>query len=171
MKLTFAASVPPVDFDRQQYQDIYSVRSTENSHWFSRTASIMALASAALLVGCGGGGGSGASDSVTAQDASTDSASTENASPTVKTAAETTTTTSWTTCATERQTCSFTGTRSVRYGTTTNYVTRSFTGGVACSNAVFGDPAYGQTKTCWISQATTATTTTPCGRFGSSQSR
>lgn len=161
MKLTFAASISPVNFDRQQYQDIYSVRATKNCHWLSRSASIMALASAALLVGCGGGGGgSGASDSVTAQDAPTDSASAENASPNVKAAADTTTTTSWATCATERQTCSFTGTRSVRYGTTTNYVTRTFTGGVACSNAVFGDPAYGQTKTCWISQATTATTTT-----------
>lgn len=56
--------------------------------------------------------------------------------------------TSWVTCATEWGTCSFTGTREVRYGTTTKYVTKSVTGPVRCSNAVFGDPAPGSAKSC-----------------------
>jgi subtilisin family serine protease len=55
----------------------------------------------------------------------------------------------WTKCAAEGQQCVFTGTRDVRYGTTTTFVTKTFTGGVACTNGVFGDPAYGYMKTCW----------------------
>lgn len=55
----------------------------------------------------------------------------------------------WEQCARESQTCSFTGTRQVRYGTASSYVTRSFTSSVSCSNSVFGDPAVAQTKWCW----------------------
>lgn len=55
----------------------------------------------------------------------------------------------WTKCASEGQQCAFTGTRDVRYGTTTSFTTKTFTGGVSCSNGVFGDPAYGYVKTCW----------------------
>jgi hypothetical protein len=55
----------------------------------------------------------------------------------------------WTKCASEGQQCAFTGTRDVRYGTTTSFVTKTFTGGVLCGNSVFGDPAYGYVKACW----------------------
>ncbi|WP_075793735.1 S8 family peptidase [Massilia putida] len=66
----------------------------------------------------------------------------------------TTTTPTWTTCATEGGTCTFSGTRDVRYGTATSYVTKTFTGSVACTNAVFGDPAYGYVKSCSYSSVT-----------------
>lgn len=54
----------------------------------------------------------------------------------------------WKDCATENQTCSFPGTRPVRYGAGDTYVERSLTGPVACSNAVFGDPLPGVAKSC-----------------------
>ena len=54
----------------------------------------------------------------------------------------------WTFCANESQRCSFTGTRAVRYGTATAFTTATWTGSVDCSNAVFGDPAYGIVKAC-----------------------
>jgi serine protease len=66
----------------------------------------------------------------------------------------TTTTPTWTYCASENGTCSFTGTRDVRYGTATNFVTKTFTGSVKCSNSVFGDPAYGVVKSCSYSSVT-----------------
>lgn len=54
----------------------------------------------------------------------------------------------WTSCATEGGTCSFSGTREVRYGTTTAYTSRIATGAVSCSNETFGDPAHGFVKSC-----------------------
>jgi serine protease len=65
-----------------------------------------------------------------------------------------TTTPTWTYCAAENGTCSFSGTRDVRYGTATSYVTKTFTGSVKCSNSVFGDPAHGVVKSCGYSSAT-----------------
>jgi len=64
------------------------------------------------------------------------------------------TTVTWTTCATEGGVCSFSGTRDVRYGTATSYVTKTFTGSVKCSNLVFGDPAHGFVKSCSYSSVT-----------------
>jgi serine protease len=69
-------------------------------------------------------------------------------------ASATTTTQTWTKCATEGGTCTFSGTRDVRYGTATSYVTKTFTGSVACTNAVFGDPAHGYVKSCSYSSIT-----------------
>jgi serine protease len=66
----------------------------------------------------------------------------------------TTTTPTWTYCAAENGTCSFSGTRDVRYGTATSYVTKTFTGAVKCSNSVFGDPAHGVVKSCSYSSVT-----------------
>ena len=65
----------------------------------------------------------------------------------------------WTPCANEGGTCSFSGTRQVQYGTATQYTTASYTDGIACTNAVFGDPAVGQTKNCrYASSSTTVST-------------
>jgi hypothetical protein len=60
---------------------------------------------------------------------------------------------SFTQCALEWQRCSFSGTRSVRYGANGVFGSpRSFTGGVDCRNDSFGgDPAPGATKSCQIS--------------------
>ncbi|MES2831877.1 MAG: hypothetical protein V4695_07795 [Pseudomonadota bacterium] len=62
----------------------------------------------------------------------------------------------WTTCATENGTCNFSGTRQVRYGANNSYATRTATGSVACTNQVFGDPAYGIFKSCQFSSETVA---------------
>ncbi|MCC2955031.1 right-handed parallel beta-helix repeat-containing protein [Massilia sp. IC2-477] len=64
--------------------------------------------------------------------------------------------TSWVTCATEWGTCSFSGSREVRYGTATAFVTKTVSGPVRCANSVFGDPAPGAAKSC--SYAVAATT-------------
>jgi hypothetical protein len=64
------------------------------------------------------------------------------------------TTVTWTKCANEGQTCSFSGKREVRYGTTTLYTSKVLTGPVACGNGTFGDPARGYIKSCWYSSVT-----------------
>lgn len=69
----------------------------------------------------------------------------------------------WVNCATEGRTCSFKGTAKVLYGptTTSGYTIKTFTNGTACTNKVFGDPAYGKPKKCWYDDASAGTPTTP----------
>ena len=69
-------------------------------------------------------------------------------------AAPVTATPTFTACATENGTCSFSGKREVRYGTSTIYTSKVVTGPVACTNTVFGDPARGQVKSCSYSSVT-----------------
>lgn len=59
----------------------------------------------------------------------------------------------WTRCAVEWQRCEFTGTRVVRYGSGTTWVQQTLTGGTACTNEVFTDPAVGVTKECQLSSS------------------
>ena len=54
----------------------------------------------------------------------------------------------WIPCASEDQTCSFSGSARVRYGTDNRYAYRNAADSVRCSVNVFGDPAYGSPKTC-----------------------
>ena len=135
----------------------------------------LSLLAAMFLAACGGG--TGTSDlTEAAASASPDTAiPTEDAearklgkislSSSSGTQASTTTTSSsgttnsWSQCATEGGTCSFSGTRTVRYGTATQNVTRTLADGTACNNHVFGDPAVGILKTCWVSGSTTSATT------------
>jgi hypothetical protein len=56
----------------------------------------------------------------------------------------------WTRCANEGGTCTFSGTRQVRYGANGRYAVRTITGGTACNTTVFGDPTPGVTKACEI---------------------
>ncbi|MEW2517049.1 family 78 glycoside hydrolase catalytic domain [Actinacidiphila alni] len=58
--------------------------------------------------------------------------------------------TTWTPCAAETAGCVFTGTREVAFGADGHYAYGTFTGGTACTNAVFGDPAPGRPKTCFV---------------------
>jgi hypothetical protein len=68
----------------------------------------------------------------------------------------------WTRCASEGGTCSFTGTRQVRYGANGVYKTVTATGSVGCNNNAFGgDPVVGVAKTCDYSNSTTTVTTLP----------
>ena len=57
-------------------------------------------------------------------------------------------TTTWTFCAPEGGTCVVSGTRQVRFGGNGLYASKTVTGSVACTNAVFGDPAPGVPKRC-----------------------
>jgi len=58
----------------------------------------------------------------------------------------------WTMCASEGGVCTVSGTRQVRYGANGIYATKTVTGSIACTNAVFGDPAYRVTKSCSYKQ-------------------
>ncbi|SIT36129.1 conserved hypothetical protein [Paraburkholderia piptadeniae] len=62
----------------------------------------------------------------------------------------------WTKCADEHGTCSFSGTRDVRYGTEARNTVKSLTNGTSCDNGVFDDPAPGEEKQCWISGSNSA---------------
>lgn len=66
----------------------------------------------------------------------------------------TTPATTWTTCAVENNTCTFSGTRKVRYGAGNKYVIKVYTKTVKCSNTNFGDPIYGTVKSCGYSSDT-----------------
>lgn len=54
----------------------------------------------------------------------------------------------WKQCAEEGGVCRFSGTRQVRYGGNGAYAYKSASEALACSNSVFGDPAYGALKSC-----------------------
>jgi hypothetical protein len=56
----------------------------------------------------------------------------------------------WEKCANERQYCEFRGQREVRYGAGDSWNFRTVRNGVSCENNVFGDPAYGVKKACYI---------------------
>jgi hypothetical protein len=53
-------------------------------------------------------------------------------------------------CSPEGGFCAFYGSMTVRYGANGSYTTGTFTGGVSCSNSVFGDPIPGVYKSCDI---------------------
>lgn len=60
--------------------------------------------------------------------------------------------TPYTSCANEGQRCQFSGTRDVAYGANGQFNYKyEITNGIDCSNSVFGDPAYGVRKACYIS--------------------
>ncbi|MEY9838131.1 glycosyl hydrolase family 18 protein [Streptacidiphilus sp. EB103A] len=56
----------------------------------------------------------------------------------------------WTSCAAENGTCSFAGVMTVAYGANGSYAYATLPGGTACSNSVFGDPASGSVKSCYV---------------------
>jgi hypothetical protein len=55
----------------------------------------------------------------------------------------------WTLCGTEGGVCSFPGTRTVRYGTATQFTEKTVSMSTACDNSVFGDPHPYSYKSCW----------------------
>lgn len=54
-------------------------------------------------------------------------------------------------CASENGTCSFSGTKQICYGASTNYNCKTATTSIACTNANFGDAVPGVAKKCYIS--------------------
>jgi hypothetical protein len=69
----------------------------------------------------------------------------------------------YTFCATENQTCSFSGSKSVAYGANNNFAFLKLTGGTPCTNAVFGDPISGTVKACYVSDVPTQAPPPPQG--------
>ena len=69
--------------------------------------------------------------------------------------------TAWTFCANEGGTCKFSGTQQVRYGANSLYAYKTLTGGTACTNAVFGDPAPGVAKQCAIDSSASSPAPAP----------
>jgi glucose/arabinose dehydrogenase len=68
---------------------------------------------------------------------------------TVKQCAHRAVPTGFTLCSNENATCNFSGaTREVRYGASGRFAYYSFTNGVTCNNATFGDPIAGTVKQC-----------------------
>jgi hypothetical protein len=59
----------------------------------------------------------------------------------------------WNQCAGENGTCNFSGTMSVAYGANGQYSYGTFSNGTDCNNSVFGDPASGYAKTCYVEPA------------------
>ncbi len=110
---------------------------------FRRVMLSLCLLGSALVAACGGG------------DAASDAAAAAS-DATVREQAQAAGEQRWVECAREGGQCSFTGTRQVRYGTATALVVRELSGGTACTNAVFGDPAYGQAKYCWVAEGDAA---------------
>ncbi|HYC43183.1 MAG TPA: glycoside hydrolase family 16 protein [Noviherbaspirillum sp.] len=83
---------------------------------------------------------------------STSTSTTGTSTPTTTTGTSTVAPASaWSQCATENTTCTFEGTKEVRYGAGDKWATRTATGSIACNNAVFGDPAFGTQKVCQVS--------------------
>ncbi len=66
----------------------------------------------------------------------------------------------WTSCAVEGGTCAFAGTKMVRYGANNTFAYGEFSGGTACSNAVFGDPVPNVAKACAVADLATTTSGT-----------
>jgi beta-glucanase (GH16 family) len=81
----------------------------------------------------------------------------KEAPPLARMAASVTTSSTWTRCATEGGTCTFTGTRQVRYGAGTTFFYKTATGSIACNNATFGDPLPTLAKNCdYVADTATA---------------
>jgi hypothetical protein len=78
------------------------------------------------------------------------------------TGATSTSTGSWTLCANEGGTCAFTGTQQVRYGANGLYAYKTLSGGTACTNDVFGEPAPGIAKQCHTSTSSASTSWSLC---------
>ncbi len=57
----------------------------------------------------------------------------------------------WAFCAAEGGTCTFSGTKQVRYGANNTFVVKTLSAGTPCTNAVFGDPIVGTAKHCDVS--------------------
>ncbi len=107
---------------------------------------ILTLAVVVALAGCGGG----------ADDAPAGQVATNQPLSAAAAASPETAPADWTLCAAEEGRCSFTGVRVVHYGTASQMVAKTLTDGTACSNAVFGDPAPYNAKSCWLEPATSA---------------
>ena len=118
----------------------------------ARRRAVAELFACIALAGCGGGG-NGA-------DIGADEAAAADAADARKQAEAVST--SWTRIANEYQSFRVSGTKTVRYGSDTRWVTKSVTGSGKCTNAFFGrDPAPGVDKTCQVQVSAPAPSPAP----------
>ncbi len=68
----------------------------------------------------------------------------------------------WVYCADEGGACTFSGTRTVRYGAESSYNYLEATNSIACNNSTFGDPIVGTVKTCEYQELIPSPTVTTC---------
>lgn len=130
-------------------------------HHLSQRLSLAALSCACatvLLTACGGGGG-GSTETASIASATAGSYESQTADSATSSSTSATVAASWTQCATENGTCSFSGTRKVRYGMGDAWATQTATASISCSNGVFGDPAPGVNKVCEYDAANDASAT------------
>ncbi|WP_234815061.1 glycoside hydrolase family 16 protein [Noviherbaspirillum denitrificans] len=146
---------------------------TSTLHRFSMTA--MSCAAAAVLLAACGGGGSGTDAGTTSTASGVEASAAQGTPTTTSTTGTVSTATStvapasaWSQCATENSTCTFEGTKDVRYGAGDKWATRTATGSIACNNGTFGDPAVGTQKVCEVS-ATASTSSTSTGTTTTTQ--
>ncbi|HRH26614.1 MAG TPA: right-handed parallel beta-helix repeat-containing protein [Parcubacteria group bacterium] len=120
------------------------------------TQTVTPISSATYTISCSGAGGSVTdSVSVTVNPVVVDP---------VPVTPVATSTEEWVFCSNENGTCTFSGTKDVRYGAQNSYNIRTVTGSIGCNNDVFGDPILNVVKQCQyknIVTNTTPTTTTP----------
>jgi hypothetical protein len=69
-------------------------------------------------------------------------------------------------CAEENQRCQFAGPATVHYGSGASWVTQGHSGGVNCSNSVFGDPALNRAKACYVEPAVSQPAGVRCANEG-----
>ncbi len=116
----------------------------------------LAVAGTLTLAACGGGSstGQGSSGLTSAAPAQTDEAASE--APVQQSAARVQQAGTWTRCATEDGFCTFSGTRTVRYGLAGHFAYKQATDSIGCNNDVFGDPYPGADKVCEVSSEGTS---------------
>lgn len=69
-------------------------------------------------------------------------------------------------CADENQRCQFVGAATVHYGNGASWISQGHSGGVNCSNSVFGDPALNRAKACYVEPAVTQPSGGRCANEG-----
>lgn len=115
-------------------------------------AALALLLSSVLVSACGGADSADASNAMAAATETSATALDTEMRTASALAVNASMPTGWTECAPEYKLCSFSGRRVVRYGTSSAFATTTATNGVMCGNEVFGDPAYGMTKSCWYGE-------------------
>ncbi len=122
----------------------------------TKVATVTSAASSQIGLTCG----TAYTFGVVARDAAGNSSS--QATLQASTSACSTQQTAWTFCANEYQQCAFSGTKDVRYGADGTFTApRTLSGGVMCTNGVFGDPLPGANKHCEIRAASSTASLPP----------
>ena len=122
---------------------------SESRKAFSRTQSGVCISLLLAIAACGGGKDSADSVQTTADGAKLDTLKVGGQAYSAQV------------CAVEGGQCNFTGEQLVAYGSNDQYIVKKLMGGAACTNATFGDAAFGMVKTCYLLIGITFATPVP----------